>query len=751
MNWSPQLRLASCTMVNLLCVFSYELTVKSSNLKLCEKDKQVCVTDIRDCGPHSIQKSLNISCYYQISHRSMTCEWSEESSSNTMSDFSLVFRSRDNVISCQGIFSPAAILNITARIRDYTMGSEIWSYPHTVLLYDIVKPSQPVLTVLGSTVDSVHVSWRSSSRGSCRLRYRVNHTHRWTQAPHVFPAHQDQTVTYKIKGLLPFTVYRAAVACRGTSNIWSDWSFDVTARTLDRVPSWPLEVCYRVEKTDLGSFLLHLIWKDYDLLVPGGHILGYQVSYKPVMKKQQLQGSLIQNVTEGTALLVVQEGNCSVTVRAFNMAGYGPATHLSIDTQRHITLPSVRNLWVSSTFPALKGLLVQWEKPTAPPSAPPVSHFVVQWHSETRPSTSRWKTVDRFNTTTVILDVDPSNESYLISVFPVYNQQCGSPQSLPASLQQGALMEAVNLKVLGTTKTTVTAAWEWQRKSGPVRVNRYRVMLRKESERQTLSLWPDQWQHILLDLKPNTEYSLVLLADNISQNIIPARTVFDEVPVVAAVTPLLLLAVAVFIISILSRTVYKSYFFPPISNPRGSNTGQWLMDPNRQKTAQRNFLDIEDFRVTDVQKSLIMVSPISLHSSEEDLHEDTSLLSINHVIIQMSALKLDTEYVSNAPVITERQLVSLQSCKPDYAINCLHPDRVFISEESQADDAALLYLMQEGNTFFLQKEEETRQTELTSQKEIALKHCFREFIANMHSHCVYQLTCEPGYITSQNI
>lgn len=36
----------------------------------------------------------------------------------------------------------------------------------------------------------------------------------------------------------------------------------------------------------------------------------------------------------------------------------------------------------------------------------------------------------------VFTDVDP-DESYLVRVFPVYNQLCGSPQSLTASLQQG--------------------------------------------------------------------------------------------------------------------------------------------------------------------------------------------------------------------------------------------------------------------------------------------------------------------------
>ena len=73
--------------------------------------------------------------------------------------------------------------------------------------------------------------------------------------------------------------------------------------------------------------------QDLDLSKVGGHILGYQVSYRPV-KKQRLQDRLIQNVTEATALLVVDGRNCSVTVAAFNMAGYGPAAHLSIDVQR---------------------------------------------------------------------------------------------------------------------------------------------------------------------------------------------------------------------------------------------------------------------------------------------------------------------------------------------------------------------------------------------------------------------------------
>ncbi|XP_031734792.1 uncharacterized protein LOC116400846 [Anarrhichthys ocellatus] len=719
--------------------------VKQSDLKACGKDKHVCVTDPRDCEPRppaSTWETLNMSCYYQESHRSFTCVWSRESNSHTEPDVSLIFSRTSKIDYCPAFINPTTVLNVTARIKDYT-GREIWSRPHTVDLKLAVKPSQPVLSLLASTEDSVSVSWRSSGGGVCRLRYRVDGDHTWTWViiqvtktlfsvlclstksrylylsiymfcyfllllhyisginivlftpPHLsysfsywllpvqvkprisrcvdaeclfgcqaldsVPAHEDQTQNYTIKDLLVSTVYRAAVACIEKSGIWwSDWSSDVSARTLDKAPSRPPEVCYRVEKNDSGgSFLLHLMWKDLDLRDAGGRILGYQVSYEPSEKKkkkrqqqqQQQQHRHIQNVTEVTALLEVDEGNCSVTVAAFNAAGYGPAAHLSIDPERWTTPPSVRHFWVSSSFPAMKGLLVQWENPKVPPTVPPVSHLAVQWRSQTRPTTgSRWTTVDNLTTSAVIPDVD-REESYLISVFPIYHQQCGPPQSLPASLQQGG---------------------------------------------------------------NNSNNSFIYILS-------------DEVPVVAAATPLLLLAVIVFIISILSRTLYKSYFFPPICSPQGSTTGQWLMDPNHQKAADRHVLDMEDFQVTDVlvEKSLITVCP----NSEEDLHEDASPLSI----VKLSALQLDTEYRPDAPGNTEHPLVSLQSYHADYPDNRRHPDAVFLSE-----DVAPLRHTSDANGRFAQRDDET---EL---KRETFDLC--ELVANGHD--VYQMTCEAEYVAN---
>lgn len=159
----------------------------------------------------------------------------------------------------------------TMQVCDHHLCCNSGAMPHAQVCVCVlsVKPSQPALTVLGSTAISLHVTWRSTGDGGCRLRYRADGAHAWTQVDspprnclswisecqigychpktdlvseisfHCFqaadtvPADEDQTLTYSITDLLPFTMYGVAVACRGESHIWSDWSAEVTVGTLD--------------------------------------------------------------------------------------------------------------------------------------------------------------------------------------------------------------------------------------------------------------------------------------------------------------------------------------------------------------------------------------------------------------------------------------------------------------------------------------------------------------------------------------
>ncbi|XP_015230024.1 PREDICTED: interleukin-6 receptor subunit beta-like isoform X2 [Cyprinodon variegatus] len=428
-------------------------------------------------------------------------------------------------------------------------------------------------------------------------------------------------------------VYKVSVAYHRGYGLWSDWSSEATGRTLDRVPSKPAGICYRVKREAARLTGLQLIWMASDPGEAEGRVLGYNVSINSVKQDQ--------NGTEMMALPVEKEGNYSVAVQAFNTAGFGPAALLQINTQAQNPLLSVRNLSIYSRSPERKELQVQWTSP----SAPVCSHVAVQWHSEQNPSTTRSILVDCNSSSTVIRDLDP-DEFYQVSVFPAYQQQCGPPQSLEANLELGALMKPIDLKVVSVSKTSVTVMWEWQ-KAKADDVAEYKVMLRRDTDQQG----------------PN------------------------EAVVVAPLVPLLLLIISAMICFLLFRTLYNLYFFPPICNPNRSMVGQWLLNPNREKCAQKTFLDISDFKVKDFlgDSHLILVTPEERLSSSEDLREKTSLQSMGKLSVFTSTDKLDfTDVPGTDPTtgqgfdiqpIKQQQLDSLQSVFTSKDANIWSPHR----------------------------------------------------------------------------
>lgn len=80
-------------------------------------------------------------------------------------------------------------------------------------------------------------------------------------------------------------------------------------------------------------------------------------------------------------------------------------------------LPPVRNLWVSSYFPAMNAVQVCWQNPPGPP----VTRFYLQWRPETRPSIGCWITVDSWSSSALIegLPTDPNHGFYWIA--PIEN------------------------------------------------------------------------------------------------------------------------------------------------------------------------------------------------------------------------------------------------------------------------------------------------------------------------------------------
>lgn len=150
--------------------------------------------------------------------------------------------------------------------------------------------------------------------------------------------------------------------------------------------------------------------------------------------------------------------------------------------------------------------------------------------------------------------------------------------------------------------------------------------------------------------------------------------------------------------------------------------------------------------MTDIlgEKGLIMVGPNSLQSTEDDLHQETSLLSISQLIIKTPILTLDKECVSDALEITEHPLASVRSHHANHAESFNLSKKVFISEDSRAAEA---------NGCFPQKDKENGQDDLSMiphQKETVVKSFFHEFMADMGKHCALQMTCEAEYMMNDS-
>ncbi|XP_035642342.1 interleukin-6 receptor subunit beta [Oncorhynchus keta] len=632
----------------------HELTVKRKDLKRCDNDNRVCVTDDSDCVPrsHVSHERVNISCFFLLTDYALTpypqCLWSQEYNINAESMHSLIFSQTTPIYSCMGIFSFGGRMNVTLKIKNNMNGMESWSAPYEVAVQEAIKAPCPTITSVNGSDNSLEVTWGISKLHTrCRVRYRMA-TDKWTEIPAYVLVESAEKAVYTIEGLKPFSSYIIAVSCILSFGHWSDWSMETTRTTLESAPSRPPDICYHLETVNKqGPHHLMLMWKALDVYDAHGHILGYQVSYTQT-KHPFL--SVTTNTTDLKVVLVVTEDELEVTVMAYNSAGGSPYSHLKIDLSLHQTLPSVRRLWVNSEDDRL---VLHWDVGHI---SLPVSEVANEWATDAaHPTSSHWKRVNGSTRSTVLKDHLQPGTTYRINVYPISNQLCGPPKSIFANLEYGTLLGAVGMHVVDVTKNTVTVQWEWQRKEVHPKVLRYRVILRLgEIQVESIPVWPEVWQHTFFKLRANTGYSVNLLAetsnDNISREMIPIKThIFEHNEIMFTFCLIVLLTLGLGVFLILSRTVYKTYFFPNIANPGASVVGRWLLESHHEKNRVKNVLKLEEFLITDLSGENGFVE---LGQERPPVREDGifnpgsshSTLNIKHVFIPQN-----TEYIENTP------------------------------------------------------------------------------------------------------
>ncbi|XP_076859632.1 interleukin-6 receptor subunit beta isoform X2 [Brachyhypopomus gauderio] len=653
--------------------YSYK-EVTGNDLKLCKSQRNMCVTDTMDCGSvpvHRREMFLNTSCRYLVHKRSFVCKWIYLNDGKIINSF--IFSQTSAFIHCPSIFNPLAEFNVTIKSKNIITKTEMFSEIYAVSIENITQAPCPTITSVNATETSIHVGWTSGEWHctECRFHYRLCTTELWTVVS-VIPFEETfPEIFYTVRGLQPFSQYCFTVACRGTYGLWSEWSAEYQAMTLESAPTVAPHVSYYVESLDnsFGIQKLLLLWRPLERSEAQGVILGYEVTYTSA--KQAFLKRVI-NTTDLKATVVMTAGNYNITVKAYNSAGLSPPQRIRISTGFDKRLPAVKGLWASNDASSLR---VRWETEK---TAMTVTEFAIEWFPFSDVASKQWKRLNGSTFSTVLTGGISPLETYRISVYPLYDSLSGPPESVQASLKHGTLLDIVQLQLVNVTKTSVTVKWVWLEKAPSNSALQYRLMLRGEQETRSLVIFPHQWTHTFYRLQTNAKYSVYIYGETIFGNFSRANTEFttpflENDEIIKAVVPVVFLITGAGIFLILSRTIFKESFFSNIANPGHSLIGHWLLNPLHERASIIGVLNLEDFTLSSHlnEKCLIKIEHQLSDGEEFDDESFLSKMCPPHVCSEENSNSMETS--ETFPGLTEYVDVPLIPANSGYVDNCHMP------------------------------------------------------------------------------
>ncbi|XP_072537969.1 interleukin-6 receptor subunit beta [Salminus brasiliensis] len=636
--------------------YSYEeLTVPGEDLEECENQKNVCVLHNTDCmSVPSLRKDMfsNISCHYLVHEKKFGCKWIHLKDVKSKLTHSFIFSQTTEISHCPSIFNVYGKFNLTIKSKDDINKIETYSEVYTVLIQNITYAPQPTITSVSAAETLLKVTWTTQwYTDKCQMRYKNSTMEQLIEVPVKSINKKGTEIVHVINGLQAFSQYNLTVACKGGYGLWSEWSAEVQAMTLEDGPTASPQVSYCVESLDkrLRTQEVLLVWKALEINEAQGVILGYEVMYTSA--KQQSPIRII--TTDLKARLVVAAGDYNISLMAFNSAGQSPVHHVGISSVFCESLPRVKGLWASSKEDSLR---LRWEIDKIAAS---VSEFAIEWYSSGDAASKQWKRVNGTTFSAVLKESIKKLETYSISVYPLYDNLCGLPESIQANLESGTLVDIVQLQRVNMTKTSVTVQWVWEEKVSSTNILQYTIALVGGTETTSFLVFPHQHQHSFSKLQRNVKYSVYIYAETESGKFSKAHIEFttpliENDEIVKAALPVVILIFGFGIFSVLSRTIYKDYFFPNIANPSHSLIGHWLLNPLRGRDTVVSVLKLEDFSMTNQFTERCLIQIEHQKSLEKEDYDENMILTKTYLPdIDPVENSDDVENSQTFPVLSE--------------------------------------------------------------------------------------------------
>ncbi|XP_072272527.1 interleukin-31 receptor subunit alpha [Pyxicephalus adspersus] len=576
----------SAASVEMICKISASDSYEGLHL-----DKIIFKTGNAPETPH------NISCIY-FYKRNLTCAWTAEKNTRLSTKFTLSriglhnrsFLCMTNNNSCTSFYSDEQLdgeyeVQVEAKNELGKAASSVIP----VNTYQLVKmdpPNSLCLRPFCNENPSFLLSWRRPDLApddlnvNCTMRYKQLHSADWSYHHNNLYMGKEKQMSYNLTGLEAFTDYTVSMRCIGNDGqiFWSDWSEEITRRSLEKAPSHSVEL-WRVITVLNNTRLVRLMWKEKSHIKPSGITKGFVVQWQPGDGKFALENKTTRH---NEMVLSLPDKTYILSVIHYNSAGSSPRAVLRIPASDEKTQSLIHNVQV---FIRNETVDVIWNFTDMR-----IKLFVVEWCRDSilNPCINMsFQQVENSSEWSGHKGIFEPYTRYRISVYPILEEKAEAPVTSYFYVKEAAPLHGPNTTVVNVKETEATIKWDAIRQDDANGfLTSFSVVFSSPNGPESIvTVSSDVYKYTLQSLKPKTLYSAYVVASTQAGNTTGYRVHFttlqhnrEFIHVLGTIGVLVVLVVVFGIAYRRKKAMIKQLFWPDVPDPANSSIIEWSSD-----------------------------------------------------------------------------------------------------------------------------------------------------------------------------